>query len=77
MTTTKDLESTLLDQDLPIELLRVPNSHCLDLPATVSMLSGTVPVRPADEAICPLLMRRNLLVPAHQAQIVRDGWRVQ
>ena len=77
MTTTKDLDTTLLDRDLPIELLRVPNSHSLETPETASMLSGMVVARQPDDTICPLLLRRNLLVPAHQAQIVRDGWRVQ
>lgn len=77
MTPTKNIDTTLASQNLPVELLRLWNSHSLEDPTAVSMLSGMVAARQPDDVICPLLIRRNLVVPAHQGFVARDGWRVQ
>jgi hypothetical protein len=77
VTPTKNIDTTLASQNLPLELLRLLNSHRLEEPAAVSMLSGMVAARQPDDVICPLLIRRNLVVPAHHGSVARDGWRVQ
>jgi hypothetical protein len=41
------------------------------------MLSGMIAARQPDEVICPLMLRRNLIIPAHQGSIMQDAWRVE
>jgi hypothetical protein len=40
------------------------------------MLSGMIAARQPDEVICPLMLRRNLIIPAHQGPITQGAWRV-
>ncbi len=60
-----------------MELLRLTSSiHASDEPRVASMLSGLVAARQQDEVICPLMLRRNLLIPAHQGSVTRSAWRI-
>jgi hypothetical protein len=78
MTATKDVETILSSQDLPAELQRLASSsHQGDELGVASMLSGMVAARQGDEVICPLMLRRNLIVPAHQETIAQSSWRVE
>lgn len=76
MPATKDIDTILSSQDLPMELVRLASSHHQsDEPRVASMLSGMVAARHQDEVICPLMLRRNLIVP-HQGSTTPGGWRV-
>ena len=48
--------------------------HASGEPLVASMLSGLVAARQQDELICPLMLRRNLLVPAHHGSVTRGAW---
>jgi hypothetical protein len=77
MTATQDFETILTSRDLPAEFLRVASSsHQGDEPKVACMLSGMVATRQQDEVICPLMLRRNLLVPAHQGIVAQSAWHV-
>jgi hypothetical protein len=77
MTATQDFETIVTSRDLPAEFLRVASSsHLGDEPKVARMVSGMVAARQQDEVICPLMLRRNLLVPAHQGLMTRGGWQV-
>ena len=78
MTATKDIDTLLSSQDLPIELARLASSsHPRDEPRVASMLSGVFTARQQDDVICPMMLRRNLLVPAHDGSVVQSAWRVE
>lgn len=78
MPATMDVDTILSSQDLPMELVRLASSHHpSDEPQVASMVSGMMAARHHDEVICPLMLRRNLLVPAHQGGMTRDGWHVE
>jgi hypothetical protein len=78
MPATRDIDTILASQDLPMELMRLASSHHpSDEPQVARMVSGMVAARHQDEVICPLMLRRNLVVPAHQGGITRSGWRVE
>jgi hypothetical protein len=78
MTSTKEIDTLLASQGLPAELLRLPtSSHQGEEPRVASMLSGIIAARQPDEVICPLMLRRNLIIPAHQGSIMQDAWRVE
>lgn len=78
MTATKEIDTLLASQGLPTELLRLPtSSHQGEEPRVASMLSGMIAARQPDEVICPLMLRRNLIIPAHQGSIMQDAWRVE
>jgi hypothetical protein len=77
MTATQDLETISSGQDLPAELLRYATSmHQTEEPHVARMLSGIIATHNRDDVICPLMLRRNLVVPAHQGLINRSAWRV-
>jgi hypothetical protein len=77
MTTTSDFETDPIERDLPFELLRLSSStHPREEPYVACMLSGMVAARQRDEVICPLMLRRNLVIPAHQGSIAQSAWRV-
>jgi hypothetical protein len=65
MSSTRPVETVLCSQDLPLEFRRRSSAHEGDERKVASRLSGIVPARQLDEVICPYLLRRNLLVPAH------------
>jgi len=78
MTATQEIDTILSGQDLPMEFLRLPSSsHPGAEPRVASMLSGMIAARHQDEVICPLMLRRDLLIPAHQGPIARSAWRVE
>ncbi len=77
MTVTEEVETLLSSQELPAELLRLATStHQAEEPHVASMLSGMIAARHRDEVICPMMLRRNLVVPAHQGLISQSAWRV-
>ncbi len=77
MPATLDHDTITSSQDLPMELLRTASSHDRGEDQQVaSMVSGLVASRQQDGVICPLMLRRNLLVPAHQGVMSRSAWRV-
>jgi len=77
MTAIQDLDTLLSSQDLPMELLRLTSSmHPSEEPRVASMLSGMIAARQQDEVICPLMLRRNLVIPAHQGTMTRSSWRI-
>jgi hypothetical protein len=77
MSATLDFETIASNQHLPLELMRLASSHDRGEEEHVaSMVSGMVAARQSDGVICPLMLRRNLLVPAHQGAMTRSAWRV-
>lgn len=78
MTAARSIDTLLPSQDLPVELLRLTSSvHPSEEPRVASMLSGLVAARQQDdEVICPLMLQRNLVIPAHQGSITRSAWRI-
>ena len=78
MSAIQDVETIVPMQDLPAELVRPVSSHHEgDEPKVASMLSGMVVTRDADDVICPLMLRRNLLVPAHRGAMAQSAWLVE
>jgi hypothetical protein len=78
MTATKDIETLCATQDLPMELARlISSTHERDEPRVASMVSGVVAARQEDDVICPLMLRRNQLIPAHDGSVTQSGWRVE
>ncbi len=78
MTATKDIDTLFPIQHLPMELERLASSaHSRDEPRLASMVSGLVAARQHDDVICPLMLRRNLLVPAHEGPVAQSAWRVE
>ena len=78
MTATQDIDTLLPSQDLPMELARLAStSRQRDEPRVASMLSGVYAARQQDDVICPLMLRRNLLVPAHEGAMEQSAWRVE
>lgn len=77
MTATKDVDMVLSNQDLPPEFIRLASSHHeREEPEVATMLSGVKSERRPDGVICRLMLRRNLLVPAHDGVMAQSAWRV-
>jgi hypothetical protein len=75
MTVTQEVETLLPSQELPVELLRLATStHQTEEPHVACMLSGMIAARHRDDVICPLMLRRNLVVPAHQGLVNQSAW---
>ena len=67
MIAIQDFETILTSRDLPAEFHRVASSsHQGDEPNIACMLSGVAATGLPDEVICPLMLRRNLVVPAYR-----------
>lgn len=65
MTATNELDAVLCQEELPDEFSRLASSSPpRDRPSVATMLSGIVSTGAEDEVMCPLLLRRHLLVPA-------------
>ena len=77
MRATKDIDTILSSQDLPLEFLRVASSHHPGEVRVACMVSGMVAARNEDEVICPLMVQRDLVVPAHHGVMTRGGRRVE
>jgi hypothetical protein len=65
MASTRPVETVLCSQDLPLELRHASSAREGEARKVASRLSGVVAARQPDEVICPYLLRRNLVVPAH------------
>lgn len=65
MTSTKDVDTVLCSQDLPLEFRHQSSAHMGDERKVASRLSGVIAGRQPDEVICPYMLRRNLVVPRH------------
>ncbi len=77
MAAIQEIDTILSNQDLPMELLRLTSSiHPSEEPRVASMLSGMIAAPQQDEVICPLMLRRNLVIPAHQGAVTRSAWRI-
>ena len=68
MTATNELDAILCHEDLPDEFCRLASSSPpRDKPSMASMLSGIVPAsEQQDDAMCPLMLRRHLVIPAYR-----------
>ena len=64
MASTKDVETVLCSQDLPLELRHQSSAHEGEERKVLSRLSGVIAARQPDEVICPYMLRRNLVIPA-------------
>ena len=65
MASTKDVETVLCSHDLPLEFRHQSSAHEGEERKIVSRLSGVIATRQPDEVICPYMLRRNLVIPAH------------
>lgn len=65
MASTKDVDTLLCSQDLPLEFRHQSSAHMSEERKVASRLSGVIAARQPDEVICPYLLRRNLVVPRH------------
>lgn len=77
MTTTKDIDTILASQDLPLEFRRLSGTHLGEDGRIACLLSGVIAARQQDEVICPDMLRRNLLVPAHQGAVAQSAWQIR
>jgi len=67
MTATNELDAVFCQEELPDEFSRLASSPSpTDKPSVASMLSGIVPANEQDDVICPLMLRRHLIIPAWQ-----------
>lgn len=65
MASTKDVDTVLCSQALPLEFRHQSSVHMGEERKVASRVSGVVAGRQADEVICPYMLRRNLVVPHH------------
>ena len=64
MTATNELDAVLTQETIPDEFCRLASSTPpREKPLVASLLSGIVPVRQQDGVVCPLMLRRHLVVP--------------
>ena len=63
MIATEDIETLPQIEDLPPELRRSSGGRPRD-ERIARILSGLTAARQAEDVICPMLLRRNLVVPA-------------
>jgi len=65
VTATNEIEAYLCREDMPDEFSRLASSSPpSDHTSSVSLLSGLVPTKDEDGVMCPLMLRRHLVVPA-------------
>jgi hypothetical protein len=65
MVSTRDVDAVLCNSDLPLELRHQSSADEIEERKVASRLSGVIATGQLDEVICPYLLRRNLIVPAH------------
>ena len=64
MTATNELDAVLTHEIIPDEFCRLASSTPpREKPLVASLLSGIVPARQQDGVVCPLMLRRHLVVP--------------
>jgi len=65
VTATNEIEAFLCREDMPDEFSRLASSSPpSDHTSSLSLLSGLVPTKDEDGVMCPLMLRRHLIVPA-------------
>jgi hypothetical protein len=65
VTATNEIDACLCQEDLPDEFSRLAaSSPSSDFTLSVVVYSGLVPTRDEDGVMCPLMLRRHLVVPA-------------
>ena len=65
MTATNAVEACLCEEELADEFSRLAASTpASDIAAAICIVSGLVKTQDDDGVICPLMLRRHLLVPA-------------
>jgi hypothetical protein len=68
MTATNELDAALCREELPDEFCRLASSSPPgDRLSVAFILSGIVPACEQDGVMCPLMLRRHLIVPAWQS----------
>jgi hypothetical protein len=65
MASTRDVDTVLCSNDLPLEFRHQSSADEVEERKVVSRLSGVIAAPQFDEVICPYMLRRNLVVPAH------------
>jgi hypothetical protein len=69
MTATNEMDAILCQEELPDEFCRLASSSPpSDKPSVAYMLSGIVPANEQDGVMCPLMLRRHLIIPAWENQ---------
>jgi hypothetical protein len=76
MTATNELDAILAQEMVPDAFCRLTSSTPpREKPLVASMLSGIVPVRQQDGVVCPLMLRRHLVVPSSRSNAAgQEGW---
>jgi hypothetical protein len=65
VTAANEIEAFLCREDMPDEFCRLASSSPpTDHTSSMSLLSGLVPTKDEDGVMCPLMLRRHLVVPA-------------
>ena len=78
MTATNELDAILSQEDMPDEFSRLASSSPPgNYYSGASLVSGLVPNRQEDGVMCPLMLRRRLIVPVfHDGASRRTGLHV-
>jgi hypothetical protein len=65
VTAANEIEAFLCQEELPDEFCRLASSSPpSDYASVLSLFSGLVPTKDEDGVMCPLMLRRHLVVPA-------------
>ncbi|QFU15917.1 hypothetical protein [Microvirga thermotolerans] len=76
MTATNELDAVLAQEMVPDEFCRLASSTPpREKPLVAALLSGIVPVRQQDGVVCPLMLRRHLVVPSSRASAAGEAGR--
>ena len=71
MASTKVVDTVMCSQALPLEFRQQSSARQGEENRIATRLSGVTAARHQDEVICPYLLRRNLLIPAHLEPIAQ------
>ena len=78
MNATKGMETVFSTRDFPAAFIRLGSGlQERDQADAVSTVSGLRTERHPDGAIFGLMLRRNLLVAAHDGVVAQSAWRVR
>ncbi|MGO4573045.1 hypothetical protein [Microvirga sp. 2TAF3] len=76
MTATNELDAILCQESIPDEFSGLASSSSpRDKSPVAFMLSGIVRTRQQDGVMCPLMLRRHLVVPARQSTLAGEAGR--
>lgn len=74
MTATNELDAVLSHEIIPDEFCRLASSTPpREKPLVASLLSGVVPARQQDGVLCPLMLRRHLVVPLWEPSLAGEA----